>query len=577
LLSASIYITFCTARNRMRARLRRLREPRYLIGAIVGAAYLYFAVFARGRRPGVRAGRGRPGDGDGAFPLAFQFAGASLLGLGVFVLAALAWLLPSKSSLLEFSEAERALLFPAPVSRRQLLAHRIIRSQVASLIASVFLALFATPVSGLGRVRIALGFWMLLVTIRVYYAAVTLTRARLQSAIPSVRRVAWVPIGLMIAALAVVGTSVVRQLEQPAAGVTDAMVQLSRVTSAGLPHVVLWPFIAMLRPPFATSSPAFFSALAGSLAVLVCVTTWMLMSDAMFDAVAGEGGGAQAEGRPKAAIAPRVRNVGWTLALEGRVELALFWKGAMETLRGVSVKTWRYALPLLFGIGGITFGIMGANRMRGASATISIVAGIVAAVSVVFGPQIANSDLRTDFEHLDLLKTWPLRAADVIRGEMMWPVLLVSSTMWAGVAVAALFSTTAFPGVPFVSRWSFAIAAACAGPALIAAQFAVHGAMTIFFPAWVQLGTQRTRGIDAMGQRLVMLAAIVVSLAVFALPGGLAGGAIWFLFHALAGDVVYIPAAIVFAVVVLVEVLAVTELLGPAYDRIDLTSVERAE
>jgi hypothetical protein len=33
----------------------------------------------------------------------------------------------------------------------------------------------------------------------------------------------------------------------------------------------------------------------------------------------------------------------------------------------------------------------------------------------------------------------------------------------------------------------------------------------------------------------------------------------------------------VFAVVVLVEVLAVTELLGPAYERIDVTSVERGE
>ena len=37
----------------MRRRLRRLREPRYLIGAIVGAAYLFFAFYGRtrSRRP----------------------------------------------------------------------------------------------------------------------------------------------------------------------------------------------------------------------------------------------------------------------------------------------------------------------------------------------------------------------------------------------------------------------------------------------------------------------------------------------------------------------------------------------
>ena len=46
----------------MRVRLRRLREPRYLIGAIVGAAYLYFSFFAplaRATRPPTRGGAAR--------------------------------------------------------------------------------------------------------------------------------------------------------------------------------------------------------------------------------------------------------------------------------------------------------------------------------------------------------------------------------------------------------------------------------------------------------------------------------------------------------------------------------------
>jgi hypothetical protein len=45
----------------------------------------------------------------------------------------------------------------------------------------------------------------------------------------------------------------------------------------------------------------------------------------------------------------------------------------------------------------------------------------------------------------------------------------------------------------------------------------------------------------------------------------------------LLGVFVFVPAAVVFAAIVLVEVLAATELLGPAYDRIDATSVERGE
>ena len=48
-LRASLYIIVCSARNRARVRLRRLREPRYLIGAIVGVAYIYFSFFGRFR------------------------------------------------------------------------------------------------------------------------------------------------------------------------------------------------------------------------------------------------------------------------------------------------------------------------------------------------------------------------------------------------------------------------------------------------------------------------------------------------------------------------------------------------
>ena len=45
--------------------------------------------------------------------------------------ALLAWVLPFGSSLLEFSNAETAFLFPSPLSRRQLVIYRLMRSQFA--------------------------------------------------------------------------------------------------------------------------------------------------------------------------------------------------------------------------------------------------------------------------------------------------------------------------------------------------------------------------------------------------------------------------------------------------------------
>jgi hypothetical protein len=186
-------------------------------------------------------------------------------------------------------------------------------------------------------------------------------------------------------------------------------------------------------------------------------------------------------------------------------------------------------------------------------------------------------DLRSDFEHLELLKTWPVRPAELIRGEMAWPAAFVTAIAWAGILCAALFSGAAMPEVPITGRVAVTVSALFAAPALIAAQYTVQNALALFFPAWVSLGTQRTRGLDAMGQRLIMLAAIVVALVLFAVPGGIAGGIVWLALRRVMGAAVFVPAAVLFAAVVLTEVLAATELLGPAYERMDLTSVERAE
>jgi len=579
MLSASLYITLCSARNRLLVRLRRLREPRYLVGAVVGVAYLYFAIIARGGR--ARAAR-RGADNPSPFETlaSFQMAGTSLAGLGIFLFAALAWVLPSKAGLLEFSDAETAILIPAPVSRRQLLIHRVVRSQVGSLIASVFIALFAAPFAPGTRVRLALSMWVLLVTIRVYYAAVALTRARLKSTVTSVRRGAWLSIGLFVTALVVVVAGIASEMRPLPASGSDFWVHVARATSTGVVHVVLWPFIAVLRPPFALTLPSFAGALVASLAVLAATTAWMLFNDVALDIALGDRAERKEEASTPNVRKVRVRDTLWTLAPTGRLEVALLWKGATEALRAANVPGWR-ALPrviaMAFAVVALAAGITSGRQLQGPATFIMVLACVAAGIATIFGPQIMRADLRTDFEHLDLIKTWPVRAGDVIRGEMAWPVAIVSAIACAALLVAALFSVAALAHVTFVDRWSVTIALMLAAPAMIAAQYAVHNAATIAFPAWVPLGRQRTRGIDAMGQRLIMLVAVLVSLLLLAVPGAIAAGVIWFIFYRFVGTVVLLPMAVVFAAIVLTEVVVVTELLGPAYEAIDVTSVERPE
>ena len=50
---ALFYYQYHSWRNRLEARIRRLRQPKYLVGAIVGGIYFYFYLFrgiARGGR-----------------------------------------------------------------------------------------------------------------------------------------------------------------------------------------------------------------------------------------------------------------------------------------------------------------------------------------------------------------------------------------------------------------------------------------------------------------------------------------------------------------------------------------------
>jgi ABC-2 type transport system permease protein len=578
MLSASLYITVCTTRNRIRLRLRRLREPRYLIGAVVGAAYLYFALFAGRRRP---SRRGRDDDrGPIEVVSAWQTIGTPLAGLTVFVLAFAAWLLPTRSGLLEFSRAETVFLFPAPVSRRELLVHRLVRSQVGSLVTSIVMAVFFAPSAGLGRLRFGLAMWALFVTIRVYFAAVSLTRAQFASPRLSTRLAAWLPLAFLSGGAVIVLAAIVHHIRrQPVAGASDFWVRLTGALTGGAASIVLWPFIAVLRPQFTTSLTSFVPAMAGSLAVLALVTVWMLANDGAFERAAGESA-EQGAGETRARTPTvRVRQVGPPLALSGRLEWAIFWKNAMQTFRAVNLPLRRLvgpAIGLVVGLSGAALG-MSAGQNRGPAGFITALGFAVTVMSLFVGPLIMRLDLRSDFEHLELLKTWPVRPAELIRGEMAWPAAFVSAIAWAGILCTVLFSGAAMPDVRLVDRWSFAVAGLIVAPAVIAAQYTVQNALALFFPAWVALGNQRTRGIDAMGQRLIMLAAVLVALALFAVPGGIAGGILWLVLRNLLGAVVFIPAAVVFAGIVLTEVMVATELLGPVYERMDLTSVEKGE
>src|SRR5207248_8980807 len=181
------------------------------------------------------------------------------------LLAGLCWIFPGTSTLLNFTEAETDFLFPAPVSRRQLLIHRVIRSQFGLPFAAMVPAvLVSTP----GTTSIAaiflrvMALWITFVTVRVYFAGVTMARARLGSADPRSRRVAWMPLVATVAALGAIAVPLARALRGvQTSSFEDAVTRIGTVMTTGLPRLVLWPFEALLRPLFAGGAAAYLAAI----------------------------------------------------------------------------------------------------------------------------------------------------------------------------------------------------------------------------------------------------------------------------------------------------------------------------
>ena len=578
MLTASLYIMACSARNRLRVRLRRLREPRYLIGAVVGVAYLYFSFFARMQSRSFGSARRRARAQPAPLPDVLQ-SGAGIVGVLFLLGAALGWIMPFNSGMLDFSDAEIAFLFPAPVTRRALIIHRLLRSQLGLLFTAVIASVAFPSQSGLARLRWAIGMWVILTTSRVYFTGVTLARGRLIEDGRQTRRIAWAPLAIVVVAVAIVGRALVAAFAGgPPAGVADVAARADAALSTGAARVVLWPFVTLSRPLFTPWGPGFVLAIASALGILAATLVWVLQTDSALQDAATHAAARRAdERRTRGVTRIKPRATGLTLAPSGRAETVFFWKNGVQTLRAGGVTLIRYVVPLVAIATAGTSIALGALQMRGSAAAGFVTAIAVAMFVTVLGPQVVRTDLRSDLRYLDMLKTWPVRAADLIRGEMLWPAAMLIAIGWMAVGCAAILSFAAFPSVSLFGRIIVAAVAVLLLPAVVTAQYLVHAAAAVLLPAWVPLGDQRPRGVDAMGQRLIMLFGVLASVIVIMLPGVVAGGLLWLIFQRLIGDIIAIPAALACTITVAIIVLAGTEALGPLFDQLDLTSVERAE
>lgn len=572
LRAASVLLWTAGIRNRIRRQLQRLRKPQYLVATIVGGFY-FWSVFLRrvsfsSTRMDLDAQR-------------IALIEAPILALS-FVWAAGTWLFGAERAQLQFSEAEVQFLFPAPVSRRALLHYKLAKSLLriafSSVVSTFFIGRFAP-----NPVFFAVGSWFAFSTFALHLTGASFTRESLtqHGRFGWSRRLGTVAIVALVLGLLAAWT--VRGAVPPPPDVIDLDAWgewLDAVTHLAPLSWVLYPVRAPIRLALAQTGADFGRMLPGAAALMAVHYLWVISSDVAFEEASAaasevrarrlEQRRATAGQRPISAPKGRFR---LPLAPVGRPEVAVVWKNVLSARR----TSGPMLIPAL-AIVGFTAAMASVGALGSGGAGWKLIASVGCAASALFlillGPSALRMDLRQDLPQIDILRSLPLQGWQVVLAEVLSPGLLLAAAQWlllgAALALSAGFSSERFP---LGTRAAIALSVAFVGPAFSLAGLTVQNLAVLLFPGWVVLDRRQSRGIEAIGQRLLTTAGSLLVLIVGVLPAGAVGGVVWaVLWWGLGIGWPALPvASAAAAALLLVEVYIAVRGMGRLFERFDVS------
>jgi hypothetical protein len=263
--------------------------------------------------------------------------------------------------------------------------------------------------------------------------------------------------------------------------------------------------------------------------------------------------------------------VPFRLRPHGPAEFAILWKNLILLSRHATPRVVLWILLPAFTMAALARG-SGLGRGLGAAAL------VISGIAVLLGPSIARNDLRNDMTRLSVLKAWPVGGATLIRGELLAPAVVITGISWTALALGmTLFELEGLDTLSALDRLWLGVAAAIAAPPLAVAQLVIQNGAVVLFPGWIPTGPTRPRGLEALGQQLLMLFGTAVVLVLGVLPAAVVAGLAALLLYLAIGYAGLVPASLLFSAVLAAEALAGTHLLGRVLDRTDPSHVEAAE
>ncbi len=557
-------------------RLKRLKQPKYLFGAIVGGLYFYFYFIRYAFSMPLRR-QSMPLSASAENLALFEALGA----LALFLIVLLAWFFPYQRAALAFTEAEVAFLFPAPISRRGLIHFKLLRSQVAILFTTLILMVVTNRFGGKTWIHIA-GWWLILSTLNLHFLGASFARTMLlDRGITNWRRRLGILVLLVIGAMVVLAWArrSLPALDPAQLSPDQLKTYAQQVLTAGPMPYLLFPFRLVVRPYLAATAGLFLRVLGPALLLLALHYWWVIASNVAFEEASLEASKRLAD-KIAAARAGNWRNGNrqfkkrrgaFILQPEGAPAVGFLWKNLIGAGQIFTFRLW-----LVLAIAGVFMCMAIGQGSRGDNlvSVVGMISGAFLVWSVLLGPQILRQDFRQDLALADVLKSYPLRGWQIALGELLGPAVILTGIQWLLLLVAvALFSQSQVPFARGLGSLSLGFGAAMVLPMLNLLLLQIPNAAVLLFPAWFAAGKQAPHGVEATGQRIIFMLGQLVVLAVALLPATVAFLLVFFVVKAIVGLVVAVPAAsIAVAFVLAVEDALGLMLLGWLFERYDVAS-----
>ena len=570
---ALLYMRLTSAKGWLASRLRRLKQPKYLVGAVIGVSYIYFFFIrnvARSRVP-----QTEPAAAAEALSLVPEIAAAALL-----LVIAVNWVVPRGRAGLTFSEAAISFLVPAPLRRNTPIHYRLLCTLGALALTALVMTLVSSgwATGGASPWLRALAWWVVLGTLSLHFTATSFAVTRLLDR--GVSSLARGVVGLVVLALAIgvplvwTLTSLPAPAQQDLAGLPAIARYVETALRSGpLPWLLVVPKL-VIAPLFVSDARAWVLALGPALLVLAAHYAWVMLSAVSFE----EASIARAEKRATKLAEFRSGNLRTTarkklrdpfrLRDTGAPEVAFLWKNLLAMGRLFTPRSGLAAAAIV----AAACGWLVSAELRGGQAFVAVASTVLIAIVLLLGPQFARQDLRSDLTNADILKTYPLDGARIVFGEMLAPITVLSAMAW--LALLALTLAAALPAIPIYVRAAAALAMAVCVPFFCALQLVIQNGIALIFPAWVQsVSNPGEHGLDVMGQRIFFVAGQIVLLALGMLPGAIAALITFFVVNWLVGPIAAGLAAWLVVLTVLgVEIWAGVRWLGERFARLDLSA-----